>query len=397
MMHEDQFLLTAFRANREVLPTIANDLLAFWEKSGSKSFLRFLVNYRIVTPVVEHLIRELSQGRGDITWLDLFERMDWDAAQRFVAKRRSLLEQFSEVSRDPSSESVGDPLRLFPPTGWNTLPSLPANGRELPFGTAIGGYLVASTQQLSPGRASYLARHSTTNREVSLEVLSHWSVADLDQEALLREVRRNRALRSSVVSVFLDVFIWEDRLVLASAAPEGPTLRSLRSRKKVFSFEETLNICFNLATVLDSAERLGLWHGALSPDSVTLNSQEVAFLGQLGLGMAVKMLNKGHGGFSVRHYDPQLGFPTRQFRNEEEFDRYRFGQLFCWMLLDSPVIRNSRWDEAANVALLQKRSPEIGELLADFANSLFEARSPHRTRNWTDTIDQLSALQQEGR
>ena len=156
----------------------------------------------------------------------------------------------------------------------------------------VEGYHLRELLRRTPTHDVFLATHYATGVPCELVVVRRF--ADVDQSALRQtiesEVYAARALSHPGIASIENVGVLRDgRLYIATARPNGCSLREILAREGCLSRSRTLDLGHALVTAVAAAHERGVTHGRLTPDNIVVSQSNSGWperLVVLGFGTA---------------------------------------------------------------------------------------------------------------
>jgi serine/threonine protein kinase len=154
------------------------------------------------------------------------------------------------------------------PAGFNTLGSLPGEGRV----DKLGRFLIQKTLGQGSFGTVCLAFDPVLEREVAIKIAHGSSLSQKVQERLLREAKAAGKLRHPNIVPVYDAGNDEGKLFIASAFVEGQTLEK-RLERGPLAFREAVKLVIALAEALDYAHGQKTIHRDVKSANIMLDGK----------------------------------------------------------------------------------------------------------------------------
>jgi serine/threonine protein kinase len=290
-----------------------------------------------------------------------------------------------------------------------TLPSIPTT--ELTLAGTYGPYRTTAT--LLPGvqDAVYLAERADTGARVALRVFSEDAARDEDLVRALRDHAGRLAalsVRSSAIATVYECGVTPSGAVyLALEPPDGVTLAEALRRDGPFRPERAVRLAIGIAEPLEAAHMMGVVHGCLGPQNVSLvGGDETVKLTQFGFDWVRTMRWLSRRGARV------VGAATTPYQAPEQAltgeatnqsDVFAVGALLYEMLTGRPPGTRLATRRRGGTLPLRKLRPEVTRSLDRIVMRALSPAASRRHRDMTDLFNDLwseinpfsSAIRQE--
>ena len=256
-----------------------------------------------------------------------------------------------------------------------------------------------TTETLVPGAqdAVYLAERVDTGARVALRVYAEDAARDEDLVRALRDhAGRLTALcaRSSAIAAVYECGVTpEGALYIALEPPEGETLAEALRRDGPFAPERAVRLAIGLAEPLEVAHMMGVVHGCLSPQNISLvGGDETVKLTQFGFDWVrtTRWLSRRGAravGAAITPYQaPEQGL-TGEATNQS--DIYAVGALLYEMLTGRPPGTRLVMRRGGGTMPLRKLRPDASRTLDRIVMRALSPAPARRHRDMTDLFNDL--------
>jgi eukaryotic-like serine/threonine-protein kinase len=256
-----------------------------------------------------------------------------------------------------------------------------------------------TTETLVPGAqdAVYLAERVDTGARVALRVYAEDAARDEDLVRALRDhAGRLTALcaRSSAIAAVYECGVTpEGALYIALEPPEGETLAEALRRDGPFAPERAVRLAIGLAEPLEVAHMMGVVHGCLSPQNISLvGGDETVKLTQFGFDWVrtTRWLSRRGAravGAAITPYQaPEQGL-TGEATNQS--DVYAVGALLYEMLTGRPPGTRLVMRRGGGTMPLRKLRPDASRTLDKIVMRALSPAPARRHRDMTDLFNDL--------
>ena len=256
-----------------------------------------------------------------------------------------------------------------------------------------------TTETLVPGAqdAVYLAERVDTGARVALRVYAEDAARDEDLVRALRDhAGRLTALcaRSSAIAAVYECGVTpEGALYIALEPPDGETLAEALRRDGPFAPERAVRLAIGLAEPLEVAHMMGVVHGCLSPQNISLvGGDESVKLTQFGFDWVrtTRWLSRRGAravGAAITPYQaPEQGL-TGEATNQS--DVYAVGALLYEMLTGRPPGTRLVTRRGGGTMPLRKLRPDASRTLDRIVMRALSPAPARRHRDMTDLFNDL--------